>query len=379
MIYFDNAATGWPKPAGSSVAVCEALEKAGNPGRGAHAGAAWAAQKVYSVREKLAHLFHIDDPLQIAFTMNATHALNLAVNLCRGEIVTTSMDHNSVLRPVVSRGYFNIVKADDSGHIEASEVIRHITPMTGAVVMTHSSNVTGEIYDIETVGAACRKRGILFIVDCAQTAGVVPIDVCKMNIDVLCFPGHKGLLGPQGTGGIYIRKGIPLKPLMQGGTGSRSFQLTQPLDMPECFEAGTVNVHGIAGLGAGIDYINSIGIPNIYQKETELRRYFTNQMSKIVEQGDSPHGEICGKIYGRGDVPCIGTVSVNIQGMDSSHVASVLAEHDICVRGGFHCAPLAHRSLGTDKSGTVRFSFGYENTYEEIDRAVSVIRHILVK
>lgn len=369
MIYFDNAATGWPKPPQVFAAVSEALHKAGNPGRGAHTSAAWAAQKVYSVREKLSALFHIEDPLQIAFTLNATHALNIAVNLCRGEIVTTSMDHNSVLRPVISRGYFNIVKADSCGHIESSTIIRRISDLTGAVIMTHGSNVTGEVYDIEAVGAVCRKRGILFIVDCAQTAGVIPIDVGKMNIDVLCFSGHKGLLGPQGTGGIYIRKGIPIRPFMLGGTGSKSFQLTQPTEMPDCFESGTVNVHGIAGLGAGIDRINEVGIDAIHSRETELRRYFTGKIKDIPGI----------RVYGKEQGETTGTVSVNIKGTDSSQIAGLLAEKDICVRGGFHCAPLAHKSLGTDKNGAVRFSFGYENTCSEIDRAVEVMRQIAEK
>ena len=369
MIYFDNAATGWPKPPMVSVAVSEALQKAGNPGRGAHVSAAWAAQKVYSVREKLSEMFHIDDPLQIAFALNATHALNIAVNLCRGEIVTTSMDHNSVLRPVISRGYFNIVKADRQGHIDALDVIRHISDLTGAVIMTHGSNVTGEVYDIEAVGAACRTRGILFIVDCAQTAGVIPIDVNSMCIDVLCFSGHKGLLGPQGTGGIYIRKGIPIRPFMLGGTGSKSFQLTQPTEMPDCFESGTVNAHGIAGLGAGIDYINKVGIDNIHSKETNLRQYFIGKMQEIPGV----------KVYGSENVNTTGTVSINIKEGDSSNIASILAENNICVRGGFHCAPLAHKSLGTDKNGTVRFSFGYENTRDEIDNTADIIRQISAK
>ena len=369
MIYFDNAATGWPKPPNVSVAVSEALQKAGNPGRGAHVSAAWAAQKVYSVREKLAAMFHIDDPLQIAFTLNATHALIIAVNLCRGEIVTTSMDHNSVLRPVISRGYFNVVKADSRGHIDALNVVRRISDLTGAVIMSHGSNVTGEVYDIEAVGAACRKRGICFIVDCAQTAGVIPIDVCKMHIDVLCFSGHKGLLGPQGTGGIYIRKGVPIRPFMLGGTGSRSFQLTQPTEMPDCFESGTVNAHGIAGLGAGEDHIDRVGITNIHSQETYLRSYFIGKMKEIPGV----------TVYGAEDGNVTGTVSINIKGMDSSDVAALLADRDICVRGGFHCAPLAHRSLGTDKTGTVRFSFGYENTCAEIDKAVEVVRQIADK
>ena len=366
MIYFDNAATSWPKPSMVSDAVAEALQKAGNPGRGAHESAAWAAQKIYSVREKLAELFQIKDPLRIAFTQNATHALNIAVNLCFGEILTTSMEHNSVLRPVFDRGFYNIVKASADGFLRAEDVISKISDITGAVVVTHASNVTGTVYDIEKIGAVCRNRRILFVVDASQTAGTVPIDVERMQIDVLCFSGHKSLLGPQGTGGIYVREGIPIRPFMLGGTGSKSFDPVQPKEMPECFEAGTMNTHGIAGLGAGIDFIRRTGMDVIAQKEAMLRDYFVKEVSKLGTY----------KIFGRKDVAATATVSITKGDMDSMLLAEQLSDAGIAVRGGFHCAPLAHRTLGTEKTGTVRFGFGFFNTRAEIDAAVAVLRRL---
>lgn len=366
MIYFDNAATSWPKPSLVSDAVAEALKKAGNPGRGAHESAAWAAQKLYSVRENLAELFHIKDPLRIAFTQNATHALNIAVNLCLGEILTTSMEHNSVLRPVFHRGFYNIVRASPEGFLRAEDVISKISDITGAVIVTHASNVTGTVYDIEKIGAVCRARRILFIVDASQTAGTVPIDVERMHIDVLCFSGHKSLMGPQGTGGIYVREGIPIRPFMLGGTGSKSFEPVQPSEMPECFEAGTMNTHGIAGLGAGITFIRRTGMETIAQKETMLRDYFIKEVSALGKY----------KIYGRRDVISTGAVSVLKEGTDSMVLAEQLSDAGIAVRGGFHCAPLAHRTLGTEKTGTVRFGFSYFNTKEEIDTAVTILKRL---
>lgn len=367
MIYFDNAATGWPRPPKVSAAVSEALQKAGNPGRGAHESAAWAAEKVYSVREKTAKLFNINDPLQVAFTYNATYALNMAVNITEGEIITTSMDHNSVLRPVFARGQYSVVKADRLGHLDPEKIINRISDRTGAVIMTHASNVTGEIYDIKPIASFCRRRGVLFVLDGSQTAGAVPIDVEEMNIDILCFPGHKSLLGPQGTGGIYVRKGLSPKPLIRGGTGSKSFMTVQPAEFPDCLESGTVNTHGIAGLGAAIDYIQSRGVENVRKREEMLRKYFTDAVGKIPGI----------KVYGPETGDFTGTVSINLNSLESAEAAQYLAERRIAVRGGFHCAPLAHKSLGTDNTGTVRFSFGFRNTTAQIDFAVRVLRQMV--
>lgn len=367
MIYFDNAATAWPRPPKVSVAVTEALNKAGNPGRGAHESAAWAAEKIYSVREKTAKLFNIQDPLQVAFTYNATYALNMAINMARGEITATSMDHNSVLRPVFARGYYNIVKAESDGHIDPEKIIHRITDKTGTVIMSHASNVTGEIFDVKPIASFCKKRGILFILDCSQTAGVVPINVEKLDVDIMCFPGHKGLLGPQGTGGLYVRKGIKPKPLLRGGTGSKSFLPVQPEEFPDCLESGTLNTHGIAGLGASIDFINSIGVEKIHSREKQLREYFISLVGKMPQV----------RIYGSQEGYFTGTVSINVEGFHSSQVAQYLSEKGIAVRGGIHCAPLAHKTLGTDDGGTVRFSFGYFNNSTQIDFAFRVIKQIV--
>lgn len=368
MIYFDNAATSWPKPPGVKEALLESLENAGNPGRGTHSAAKWSAYKLFEVREKAAELFHVKDPLRIAFTMNATHALNIAANLCYGQIVITEMDHNSVLRPCVSRGYYHIVKADRNGGIEADKVIKSISDVTGAVMMTHISNVTGQIYDIRKIGAACREKGVTFIVDAAQSAGVEELDVEKMNIDVLCFTGHKGLFGIQGTGGIYVAPHVRIRPYMCGGTGSKSFELTQPKDMPDCFEAGTVNTHGVAALGAGLDFIKSVGLEQIRAKDRTLRQYFVERALRLPNV----------IVYGGTECPdrFAGVVSINIKGRDPVRVGSFLGDQSVCSRPGFHCAPLAHRAIGTQERGTVRFSFNYFNTKDEIDEVLSLLKNL---
>lgn len=366
MIYFDNAATSFPKPLSVRKAIDEAVLRAGNPGRGSHSAAIWSATEIYRTRELLAELFNIDDPLRIAFTLNATHALNIAVNLCRGEIITTSMEHNSVLRPCHQRGFYRIVYADKNGAVDPKKVIRAMSSVTGAVIMMHASNVTGNIYNIADVGAECRRRGVLFIVDASQTAGVVPIDVKNMNIDVLCFAGHKGLFGMQGTGGIYVAPNVPIRPYMSGGTGNRSFELRQPDEMPECFEAGTVNTHGIVSLGAGIQFIKNVEIGSIFEHELGLRNYF-------IEKAESCENIV---LYGVGNDRHLGVVSINVKGFDGSEVSERLAERGICVRSGIHCAPLAHKTIGSGENGTVRFSFGYNNTKNEIDFAFDVLKRL---
>lgn len=357
-------ATSWPKPPEVSKAVLEAIQKAGNPGRGAHESALWSAYKVYETREKLADLFHIKEPLRVAFVLNATHALNIAVNLCMGEVITTSMEHNSVLRPLWQRGFYNIIPADRKGNIDPEKITRAISGVTGAVCMTHASNVTGIVNDIKAVGEECRKKGVLFIVDAAQTAGTIEIDVEKMNIDILCFAGHKGLFGLQGTGGIYVAPGIPVKPYMYGGSGSRSFDLAHPKDMPECFEAGTVNTHGIAALCAGVDFVQSVGVRNIEKHEEKLREYFINKLRNLPG------------VFIFDDSHCrhVGVVSISMPGVDCGALAQYLSQRGICTRPGYHCAPIAHRSIGTEETGTVRFSFGYFNTIDEIDTAYEVLR-----
>ena len=364
MIYMDNAATSWPKPKTVRTAINEALDHAGNPGRGTHSYTVWSSMKLNEVRQKLAKLFCIKNSQRIAFTSNATHALNIAVNLCYGQIVTTAMEHNSVLRPVATRGYYHVNEADANGSLDYDRIRRSITELTGAVVMTHASNVTGEVYDVARIGEYCRKKGILFIVDCAQSAGVVPIDV-------LCFTGHKGLFGIQGTGGIYVADHVRIRPYMSGGTGSHSFLLRQPTEMPDCFEAGTVNTHGIAALGAGLDYVSGIGVGKMQEIHTELWRYFTTNARKI--NGITVYGpEDTG-----GGMINTGVVSLNVIGHEPGEVSMLLGKEGICTRAGYHCAPLAHKALRTDAlGGTVRFSFSHLNTKEEIDTTLYTLKKL---
>lgn len=369
MIYMDNAATSWPKPQAVKDAIAEAINNAGNPGRGTHNLAIWSSLKAAEVRQKIASLFNIKDPLRIAFTSNATHAINIAINLCYGQILTTAMEHNSVLRPTITRGCYHIIKARPGGSLSIEEIQKSITELTGAIIMTHASNVTGEVYDIAQIGEICKSKGTLFIVDCAQTAGIVPIDVQTMNIDILCFTGHKGLFGLQGTGGIYIGPRVKVKPFMSGGTGSQSFLLKQPTELPDCYEAGTINTHGISALGAGVEYVTQIGIEKMRAIHTELWNYFINQAKKYPKI----------KIYGmqNADTYNAGIVSINIENKTPGEVNSILAKEGICARAGYHCAPLAHKVLCTDNyGGTVRFSMNHLNTKEEIDKVINVLHEM---
>lgn len=366
MIYFDNAATSYPKPDAVKNAVLEAVRCAGNPGRSLHEPARWSTEKLMEVRKKAAALFHIKDPLQISFVHNATHALNSAIHMCKGKILTTSMEHNSVLRPCYKKGYYDIVYADPKGNLTPERILSAVTPTTGAIVMTHASNVVGTVYDIGSVGAYCRKNGILLIVDGSQTAGVCEIDVESMNIDILCFTGHKGLFGLQGTGGIYISPEIRAAPFMLGGTGIKSLDPKHPEEMPECFEAGTVNTHGIASLGAGIDFVMSVGLQNIAAHEKKLKQSLYRLL--IKEPGIT--------VYGDPEAESTGILAFNIAGIESSVVSDRLAKQGICVRGGYHCAPLAHKTIGTYDSGAVRVSFNIFNTQEEVEQFVQILRKI---
>ncbi|MBR5500654.1 MAG: aminotransferase class V-fold PLP-dependent enzyme [Clostridia bacterium] len=371
MIYMDNAATSYPKPSMVLDALWESVARCGNPGRGAHRLSVWAGEKVLEAREVLGQLFHVQDASRFAFTHNATHALNIAVSLCYGEILTTAMDHNSVLRPCAKRGYFRIVPADPTGHIEPETVINHISDMTGAVIMTHASNVTGEIYQVAPIAHACRKRGVLFILDCAQSAGAVEIDLQDIPVDILCLTGHKGLFGLQGTGAVYIAPHVPTRAYMCGGTGTNTFDFTHPEQMPEVFEAGTVNTHGIASLCAGVQYVLKQGIQNIREKENDLRDYFTRELCRFSKV--HVYGDLSGHPY-------TGVLSLNVLGSDPGTVANYLAEKEICVRSGFHCAPLAHEAIGTVRQGgTVRFSLNHLNTKSEIDTVLTYLEDFCKK
>ncbi len=375
MIYLDSSATSFLKPPQVAHAVCQAFQNMGNAGRGAHAATLGASRMLYDTREKLAGLFNIADPARICFTCNATESLNIAVHglICGGDhVITTVCEHNSVLRPLYAKeqegASLSILPADERGRIiyERLEDLRRED--TKAVVITHASNLTGNVTDLLKISALTRRYGLLLIVDASQTAGSIPIDVEEMGIDVLCFTGHKGLMGPQGTGGIYVRKGLSPRPLKVGGSGVHSFDKMHPVDMPTALEAGTLNGHGIAGLNAAIDFINETGVGAIHEKEDALARRFIKGMADI------PQVILYGDLEADLRAPI---VSLNIGDVDSAFVSDILWEdYEICVRAGAHCAPLMHHALGTVGQGAVRFSFSYFNTEDEVDTAIRAIREI---
>lgn len=375
MIYFDNAATTMPKPKEVIEAVVYAMNSLGNAGRGINNASLDAARIIYETRERLSRLFSSESPKQIAFTSNATESLNIAIKGLlkpNDHVITTMLEHNSVLRPLYemkSRGVeLTIIKSDPLGNISYEDIEDRIKPNTKAIVCTHGSNLTGNLVDIERIGKITKKHGIVFIVDASQTAGIIPIDVKKMNIDILCFTGHKGLLGPQGTGGIYVRKGIELKPLKSGGSGIDSYNKSHPNVMPTALEAGTLNAHGISGLNAAIQYIEKIGLDTIREKEQKLMWMFYNEMKKI------PSVKVFGDFSSPNRCPI---VTINIGNNDSSEVSDELLIHyGIATRAGAHCAPLMHEALGTVHQGAVRFSFSHYNTEEELIIAIDAIRKI---
>lgn len=375
MIYFDNAATTLQKPESVARAVLEAMTSFGNPGRGVHEPAMAASRAIYDARCALARLFHGENPARIAFTANATQALNTAIKgiLNPGDhVITTAMEHNSVLRPLYEleeRGVeLTILPADKKGRVAFEGFEAAIQSNTRAIVCTHGSNLTGNLVDIGKIGAIAKAHGLLLVVDASQTAGVIPIDVGEMNIDILCFTGHKGLLGPQGTGGLYVREGVAVRPLLTGGSGVQSHSKTHPIQMPTALEAGTLNAHGLAGLNAGVGYLLEVGIDTIRQKELDLMWTFYESVKTIpgiTVYGDFSHRERCP------------IVSLNVRDYDSSQVSDALfSEFGIATRPGAHCAPLMHDALGTGNRGAVRFSFSHYNTMEEIKTAVSALREI---
>lgn len=375
MIYLDSSATSFLKPPQVAEAVCRAFGTVGNAGRGAHAATLGAARMIYDTREKLARLFHIKAPARICFTSNATESLNIAIHGLIGagdHVITTACEHNSVLRPLYLKEQegagLSILPADRQGRILYEKMEEYRRPDTKAVVITHASNLTGNVTDLQRVAAFTRKHGLLLILDASQTAGSLKIDVEEMGIDVLCFTGHKGLLGPQGTGGIYIREGIAAAPLKVGGSGVHSFDKAHPADMPTALEAGTLNGHGIAGLNAALDFLEETGIDAIHAKEDALARAFAKGVSKI------PQVVLYGDMQAALRAPI---VSLNIGEMDSATVSDILWEdYEICVRAGAHCAPLMHEALGTVEQGAVRFSFSYFNTEEEVETAINAVREI---
>lgn len=375
MIYLDSSATSFLKPPQVAEAVFRSFNTIGNAGRGAHAPTLNASRLIYDTREKLAALFGTPDPSRIAFTCNATEALNIAIHgaIHPGEhVITTACEHNSVLRPLYLKEKedteLTIIPADKKGRIRYDLLESSVKSNTSAIVLTHASNLSGNVTDLAFVSNFAKKHGLLLIVDASQTAGSLPINVVKMGIDILCFTGHKGLFGPQGTGGLYVREGLTLSPLKSGGSGIHSFDRQHPTDMPTALEAGTLNGHGIAGLNAGLDYILSTGVKNIHAKEISLSRRFVNGISDISDL----------KLYGDIDAPLrTPIISLNIGNMSSASVSDILWEdYEICVRAGAHCAPLMHKTFGTEKQGAVRFSFSCFNTEAEIDTAIQAMHEI---
>ena len=378
VIYLDNAATSWPKP----EQVYETADRvfrldSGNPGRSGHKLSLAAGRHIENTRLLAARLFGAPNPACIVFTMNTTDALNLALKgiLVPGDhVIASSMEHNSVARPLEalkSRGVeYTKVKTSPLTGTDPGDVKAAMKPNTRLVVMTHVSNVTGTENPVAEIGALCRERGIVFLVDAAQSAGNRSINVREMNIDLLAFPGHKGLLGPQGTGGLYIREGLVLSTLKEGGTGSHSEDLNQPVDSPGRYESGTANTAGIAALGAGIARVLEEGAQRIGEREAALASRFIEGIGEIP--GITLYGPGPGKTRS-------GTVSVTLDALDPAQVSLILdSSFDIAVRSGLHCAPDAHRAIGTlDSGGTVRISAGFFTTKDDIDKCLDALKKLV--
>ncbi len=375
MIYLDNAATTLVKPPCVVEAVVAAMTSMGNAARGTHENALGAARLIYDTRCRAAALFGCQRPDHVIFACNATEALNIAIFgtlTAADHVISTDLEHNSVLRPLYAlrdQGMgLSFVPADEKGRIDYDVFPRLIRPNTRAIVCTHASNLTGNGLDLERIGRIARAHGLLFLVDASQSAGCLPIDMEKQNIDILCFTGHKGLMGPQGTGGLCIRTGVEILPWKRGGSGVHSYDPQQPAAYPTRLEAGTLNGHGIAGLHAALGYLQEVGLDTIRQKETSLMRRFYEGVRKIP--GVTIYGDLETELR-------TGIVALNIGDYDSGAVSDELAqEYGIATRSGAHCAPRMHQALGTVSQGAVRFSFTWFNTEEEIDQAIAAIREI---
>ena len=375
MIYLDNAATTLHKPPQVVKAVADALQSMGNSARGTHAGSMAASHTVYDTRVKLAKLFGCPRADRVAFTANITEALNIAVNglIGRGDhVITTDCEHNSVLRPLYrladEQGVeVSFVPADRQGNLDYDAFERLMRPHTRAIVCTHASNLTGNLTDLARVSAVAKAHDVLLIVDAAQTAGAYPIDMTALGIDVLCFTGHKGLMGPQGTGGLCVREGLTLRHWKVGGSGVQSYSRTHPTQMPTCLEAGTLNGHGIAGLSAALDFIAEVGVDAIHDRETALMRRFYEGVKEVPGI----------TVYGDFSRQRMAIVTLNIGDYESGAVSDALSEeYGIATRPGAHCAPRMHQALGTVQQGAVRFSFSWFNTEQEIDAAIQAVREL---
>ena len=376
MIYLDNAATTFPKPESVYAKMDDCMRNyCANPGRSGHKMAMESARVVEETRDIIAKLFNIKNPMDVVYTFNATDSLNLAIKgfLKPGDhVITTTMEHNSVLRPIMELENIGVehtfVQADEEGRIDPKDVETAIKDNTKLIAIIHASNVTGTLIDIETIGKIAKNHGITYLVDASQSAGIYDIDVDKLNIDMLAMPGHKGLLGPQGTGVLYVNNKIRLHSQREGGTGSKSEEIIQPDLYPDKYESGTHNTPGIVGLGAGVEFLLETGLDNIRKHEEELSQYMIDEILKIDGV----------KLYGPKSVKeRAAVIAVNIKDLDSGEVTFRLdREFGIATRSGIHCAPLAHKSIGTLEQGAVRFSLGYFTTKEEVEEAIKAIKVI---
>ena len=378
IIYFDNAATSWPKPPQTLTAMQDYLQNVGgSPGRSGHRLSLEAARIVFETREMLSQLFNVPDPLRIVLTRNATESLNIAIFglLNPGDhVITSDMEHNSVMRPLraaEARGVdITVVPCGSNGLIDPGDVVKAIRTNTKAIFITNASNVTGTIMPIADIGKIAREHDLVLCVDAAQTAGCYPIDVEAMHIDLLAFTGHKSLFGPSGTGGLYIREDLEglIRPLMFGGTGSRSEHEAQPDFLPDRYESGTPNTIGIAGLGAGAGFVLAEGVDHIRRREEEITARF------LAGAASFPEVKVFGPPGAKGRTA---VVSFQIAGVSPSAAALTLDEEfGILCRPGLHCSPAAHRTIGTFPRGTIRFGFGYFNQDKEVDRALAAIQAI---
>jgi cysteine desulfurase family protein len=380
LVYLDNSATSWPKPKEVLESIRKAIEQYGaNPGRSGHKLAIEAARIIYETREALAELFGLEDPERVILTKNVTEALNFVLYgfLKPGDhVITSSMEHNSVMRPLRDLEKKGVevtqIRASEKGEIDPQDVLKSIRKNTKLIVLVHLSNVTGTIMPVEEVLKISKDHGIPLLLDAAQSAGTIPINLKELPVDLLAFTGHKGLFGPQGTGGLIINtEGLEerIEPLMRGGTGSKSEEEEQPEFLPDKYESGTPNTPGIAGLGEGVRFILKEGIERIREKKEKLTL-------KLIEGLKEIKGV---KLYGPLDPKKqIGIVSFNLEGKSPSEVSHLLDEkYNILSRPGLHCAPSAHKSIGTFPFGTVRFSLGYFNTEEEIEYAIRAVRDLV--
>ena len=375
-IYFDNAATSHPKPPGVVEAVTRALtETNANPGRSGHRAAIKAARTVLDCRERLAALLGAADPMSVVHCFNCTDALNLAIkgSLRVGDhVIATRLEHNSVLRPLYAlerrgRIALTLVSPRPDGFVDPDDIRDALTPQTALIVCTHDSNVTGAIQPVAAIGQVARAAGVRYLIDGAQALGGLPVDVNALGCDLYAFPGHKSLLGPQGTGGLYIAPGLRLNPLREGGTGTDSHSLDQPDTLPERYESGTVNLPGIAGLAAGCDYVTT-RLSQIMMHERELTQALWEGLAAM----DGVTLYTPAQEAGRAGIVCF-----NVGDMPSAQVADALARRDIAVRGGLHCAPGAHRFLGTLERGAVRASLGHANTFDEVEQFLKAVCALL--